>query len=47
MDREELLHASRTSLILYLNSWGYECYDHETTDELRCAALDNYAAEGE
>lgn len=47
MTREELLHASRTSLILYLESWGYQCHDDEHTDELRCAALNNYATEGE
>lgn len=47
MNREEILYASRTSLTLYLESWGFQCYAHETTDELRCAALNNYATEGE
>ena len=47
MSREEILYASRTSLILYLESWGFQCYAHEHTDELRCAALNNIDTEGE
>jgi hypothetical protein len=32
-------------LHLYLEYWGYQVYDHETTDELRAAALANHDTE--
>ena len=38
MDRKELIH--------YLEGWGVQCYDWETTDELRDAALANLRTEG-
>lgn len=46
MDRETLERALRPALIEYLESWGYQCYDRETTDELRYAALANFDLEG-
>lgn len=46
MTREELERASRDELIAYLEGWGFQCYDHETTDELRAAALENQSTEG-
>lgn len=44
--REELAQASRAELVAYLEAWGFQCYDSETTDELREAALGNYYTEG-
>ncbi len=44
--RQELEQASRAELIAYLESWGFQCYDSETDDELRAAALENYYTEG-
>lgn len=37
-----LNNATRNELIGYLESWGYACYDYESTDDLRQAALDNH-----
>lgn len=45
MTRAQLLQASREQLIAYLERWGYQCYDHETTEALRDAALINFAIE--
>jgi hypothetical protein len=47
MTRNELQTATRDELIAYLESWGFQCYEHETTDELREAALENFDTEGE
>lgn len=44
--RAELLQASREELVAYLEGWGFQCYDSESTEELRAAALDNYVTEG-
>lgn len=44
--REEIEHADRAELVRYLEAWGFQCYEHETTDELRAAALDNFDTEG-
>lgn len=44
--RDDLTKATRDELVSYLESWGYQCYDHESTDELREAALVNYDCEG-
>ncbi len=46
MNRQEILQASRAELVVYLEAWGFQCYDSETTDELRDAALANYDTEG-
>ena len=43
--RMYLVNASRKQLIAYLESWGYQCYDKETTAELRRAALLNWDTE--
>lgn len=45
MTLEELTTATRGELIDYLTSWGFQCYDHETTSELREAAIENYTTE--
>lgn len=42
----ELAQLSRAELITYLEAWGFQCYDHETTDELRAAAIENFHTEG-
>ncbi len=46
MTRDELEQATRDELIDYLESWGYQCYDHESTSDLRQQALDNHTTEG-
>lgn len=46
MTREEIERMNRSELIAYLEGWGFQCYDHETTDELREAALENFDTEG-
>lgn len=43
--RSDIANATREQLIAYLESWGFQCYDHETTDELREAALENWDTE--
>lgn len=42
---EFLKNASRKQLIKYLENWGYQCYDRETTAELRRAAIHNFHTE--
>jgi len=44
--RLHLVNATRKQLIAYLERWGYQCYDKETTAELRKAALANFDTEG-
>ena len=44
-DRQEIENATRAELIGYLESWGFQCYDSESTDELRAAALENFDTE--
>ena len=46
MNMQELESATRDELIDYLTDWGYMCYEHETTDELREAAILNFMTEG-
>lgn len=46
MTRAELQRADRAALIAYLEHWGYQCYDHESTATLRRAALANFDTEG-
>jgi hypothetical protein len=46
VSRREILEMDRPELIEYLESWGFQCYSHETTKELRAAALENYETEG-
>lgn len=45
MRRCDIDTATRDELIAYLESWGYQCYDNETTTELREAALENFNTE--
>lgn len=46
MSRQEIEQMTRDELVKYLESWGFQCYDSETTDELREAALENFDTEG-
>lgn len=43
----DVKNATRDELIAYLESWGYQCYDHETDDELREAVILNEQTERE
>jgi hypothetical protein len=45
MNRDQIKTATRAELIDYLESWGFQCYDHESTSTLRDAALENYNTE--
>ena len=45
--RRELETASRDELITFLELRGSACYDHEPTELLRGAALDDYDSEYE
>jgi hypothetical protein len=45
MTRDQLQDADRWLLVMYLEYWGYQVYDHETTDELRAVALANHDTE--
>lgn len=45
MTLEELNTATRGELIDYLEGWGFQCYDHESTSELREAAIENFTTE--
>jgi hypothetical protein len=45
MTRNQLQNADRWELVVYLEYWGYQVYDHETTDELRAVALANHDTE--
>ncbi len=47
MDAHDIKLASRGELETYLQSWGFQVYDHESTDELRDAALENCSTEGD
>lgn len=42
----ELEAATREELVAYLEGWGFQCYDHESTSELRDAAIQNFTTEG-
>jgi hypothetical protein len=44
---EDIKTATRADLIAYLEGWGFQCYDHESDDELREAARENFLTEGE
>jgi hypothetical protein len=46
MTAADIRDMTRAELIAYLESWGFQCYDHETTGELRKAALENQSTEG-
>ena len=47
MSKAEIANMTRAELIQYLERWGFRCYDHEFTSELRTAALENHKTEGE
>ena len=46
MSKKEIEEASRPELVVYLESWGFACYDEETIEVLRTAALLNHEMEG-
>ncbi len=43
----EIEAADRAALVQYLQAWGFQCYGHETTEDLRTAARENFETEGE
>ena len=45
MSLQQLKNATRKQLIAYLEGWGYQCYPHETTAQLREAAILNFKPE--
>lgn len=45
MTYQEIKAMDRKELIAYLEGWGFQCYDSETTAELREAALENHKTE--
>ena len=45
MTRDQLQNADRWLLHLYLECWGYQVYDTESTDELRAVALTHHDTE--
>lgn len=46
MTEDDINDMDRKELIQHLESWGFQCYDWESTDELRAAALENLNTEG-
>jgi len=42
---QDIQTADRAALVAYLEEWGFQCYDHETDEELREAALENFETE--
>lgn len=44
-NEEDILQAGREELEEYLEAWGFQVYDSETTDELRDAAMENFKTE--
>lgn len=47
VSRRDLERASRNELIDYLEARGSACYDNESTELLRAAALDDWDGEHE
>lgn len=47
MTKAEIETATRAELVAYLESWGFQCYDWESTALLREAALENSETEGQ
>lgn len=45
MNLQEIKKVPRKELIAYLESWGFQCYAHETTGDLRKAAIENFRTE--
>ena len=45
VSRRDLERATRTELVEYLEARGAACYDHESTELLRAAALDDWDGE--
>lgn len=46
MSVQEIKNMTRDELIAYLEGWGFQCYDSESTASLRLAALENFKTEG-
>ena len=47
MEKFDPSEATREELVDYLESWGFACYESETLEELRAAALQNQQTERE
>ena len=45
VSRRDLERASRSELVDFLEARGSACYDHESTELLRTAALDDWDGE--
>ncbi len=45
VSRRDLERASRSELVDYLEARGSACYDYESTELLRAAALDDWDGE--
>lgn len=45
MTYAEIDTMTRAELIAYLEGWGFQCYDNETTAQLRDAARENHQTE--
>ncbi len=45
MTAAEIKSMTRAELGAYLESWGFQCYDHESAATLRAAALENFKTE--
>ena len=45
IEKRMIEQMTREELVSYLVSWGFQCYDTETIDELRTAALENLETE--
>lgn len=43
---DEIKRASRQDLIEYLEAWGTACFDDESTELLRDAAIETFETEG-
>lgn len=43
---EDIENATRAELIEYLEGWGIACYDEESTELLREAAVECFETEG-
>jgi hypothetical protein len=46
MSEQEINGMTRAELIVYLEAWGFQCYDYASDDDLRVAALENFKTEG-
>lgn len=45
MKKQEIQTADRASLVFYLESYGFACFDNEPVENLRVAAILNHQTE--